>query len=234
MKLPVLFRRRSLVVPTVSGMLLILVVLGLSVYMIFQNLAVFLSVNQPVGADYLVIEGWLGKSDLEQAHKIFNNGDYKYAIVSGGPIDDDFNLGPPNYAERAGKYLATIGLPKQKIVLVPSPHSAQDRTFLSAVIVRDWFSNQLVNVKSLDVFSADVHSRRTRALYQLAFGDRVAIGIYASTPNEFDLSRWWQSSDAAKSVSAELLGWLKVKCCFKPGKQGSHFEKWGIHKSVDN
>ena len=234
MKLPVLYRRRSLVVPTLSGVLLILVALGLSVYYMFQNVATFLALSEPVGADYLVIEGWLGKNELQQANKIFDSGGYKFAIVSGGPIIDEFNLGPSNYAERAGKYLLSLGFSEQKIAIVPAPHSAQDRTFLSAVMIRDWFSSQNINLRSLDVFSADVHSRRTRDLYRLAFGDQVEVGIYAGEPDEFELSRWWQSSDAAKSVTAELLGWLMVKCCFEAGGRGSHFEKWGIDKSAAN
>jgi len=56
MKFPVLFRRRSLVLPTLTGWVLILLVLGLGGTFIFRNIALFLTVNEPVGADYLVIE----------------------------------------------------------------------------------------------------------------------------------------------------------------------------------
>ena len=79
-------------------------------------------------------------------------------------------------------------------------------------------------VYSLDIFSGDVHSRRSRELYRLVFGEQVDIGVYAAKPNGFELNRWWQSSDGAKSVAAELLGWLMVKCCFNPGQPGSHDE----------
>ena len=234
MKLPVLLRRRYLVLPTLPGVMLILVVLSLSIYVIFQNVASFLAVNEPIGADYLVIEGWLGKKELKQAYQIFDGRDYKLAIVSGGPITDEFNSGPPNYAERARQYLLSIDFLEEKLFAAPAPYSAQERTFLSAVMVRDWFTGQGIVVKSLDIFSGDVHARRSRHLYQLAFGEHVEIGVYASEPDEFDLSRWWQSSDAAKSVASELVGWGLVKCCFNFGERGSHNEKWGIEKQAGN
>ncbi|MDH3760762.1 MAG: YdcF family protein [Gammaproteobacteria bacterium] len=221
MKLPVLFRRRSLVLPTLPGVILILVVLGLSIYFAFQNVSTFLAVNEPIGAEYLVIEGWLGKNELKQAYRIFGSRDYRLAIVSGGPITDEFNSGPPSFAERARTYLLSIGFPAEKLFAVPAPYSAQERTFLGAVTVRGWLTGQGIFVESLDIFSGDVHSRRSRDVYRLAFGEQVEIGVYASKPDEFDLNRWWQSSDAAKSVVAELLGWLMVKCCFNPGQPGS-------------
>ena len=225
MKLPVLFRRRSLVLPTLPGVILILVVLGLSIYFAFQNVSTFLAVNEPIGAEYLVIEGWLGKNELKQAYRIFGSRDYRLAIVSGGPITDEFNSGPPSFAERARTYLLSIGFPEDQLFSAPAPFSAKDRTFVSAVKVRDWFVSHGIIVDSLDIFSGDVHSRRSRDIYRLAFGEAVKIGVYSSKPDEFDLTRWWQTSDAAKSVATELLGWLMVKCCFNPGQPGSHYEK---------
>jgi hypothetical protein len=229
-----IFRRRLVPVPTLPGLIVILLGLGFPLYYLFINVANFLAIDQPVGAEYLVIEGWLGKSELDQANRIFNTQGYKFAIVSGGPIIDGFNERTDNFADRAKGYLLSTGFPETKLVAVPAPYSAQERTFLSAVMVRDWLSSQGIVVDSLDVFSADVHSRRSRDLYRLAFGGDVSVGVYASTPSDFDLDRWWQTSDSAKAVASESLGWLAVKCCFDPGGKGSHFERWGMHKSVGN
>lgn len=225
MKLPALFRRHSLLLPTLPGVMLILAVLGISSYLVFLNVATFLAIDEPVGSEYLVIEGWLGKQELQQAYRIFDDRDYRLAIVSGGPITDEFNSGPPNFAERARSYLLSIGFPEEKLVAAPAPYAAQVRTFVSAVVVRDWFTDQNIVLESLDVFSGDVHSRRSRDMYRLVFGEKVEIGVYASRPDKFDLNRWWQSSDAAKSVAAELLGWLVVKCCFNPDQPGSNPEE---------
>jgi hypothetical protein len=217
-------------VPTISGMLFILVLIGLILYFVLQNVAHFLAVSEPSGAKYLVVEGWLSKDELNQAFKLFDDHDYQNVIVTGGPISDEFNEHYLNYSERAAAYMKSIGFPNDKIIVVSSPYSAQERTFLSAVMVREWFFSENIEVHSLDVFSGDVHSRRTRSLYQIAFDDEVNIGILASKPNDFDLSRWWQSSDAATSVLKELTGLIFMKCCFNPGAEGSHYEKWGVNK----
>lgn len=218
--------------PTIPGVLLLAALVGTAGYLLFQNAASFLAITRPVGADYLVIEGWLGKSELRQALGRFDQRGYRLAIVSGGPISDEFNRGASNYAARAHGFLVSIGFPRDRLVPVAAPYSAQDRTFLSAVMVREWLAAQDMRVNALDIFSADVHARRTRDSYRLAFGDGVEIGVYASTPEEFEIDRWWQSSDAAKAVAAELLGWVALKCCFDPGAPGSHLEKWGIEKST--
>jgi len=234
MRLPVFFRRRSLVVPTLPGGLLLLGLSAAATGMLLFNAAAFLAIDEPVDGEYLVIEGWLGKGELRQAYRVFGAHGYRLAIVSGGPISDEFNTGPDNFAVRARQYLLSIGFPQQKLIAVPAPFSAQERTFLSAVMVRNWFLDNSLAVKSLDIFSADVHARRSRDLYRLAFGDDVEVGVYAAESNDFELNRWWRTSDAARSVGAELIGWLYVKCCFSTGEQGSHFEKWGIAKSPEN
>ncbi len=230
MKRLVLYRRRCLFVPTISGVLLFLVILCLLLYLTFNNVANFLAINEPVGSEYLVIEGWLGKVELEQAFNKFETHNYQDVIVTGGPITNGFNDHYLTYAERASKYLLSIGFPEKNIITIPSPYSAQNRTFLSAVLVRDWFTDTNIVVHSLDIFSADVHSRRTRSLYRLAFGDEVSIGILASTPDKYELNRWWESSDAAASIAKELTGLIAIACCFNLAEKGSHYEKWGIDK----
>jgi hypothetical protein len=227
MKHPKLLRRYSFILPTLPLTAVILIVLGLSIYVGFSNVASYLALSEPIDAEYLVIEGWVGKKELRQAYRVFEEGNYKLTVVSGGPILDDFNSGPPNYADRARNYLLSIGFPKNKLFAVPAPASAQERTFLSAVMVRDWFSGQDIDISSIDVFSESVHSRRSRYLYQLAFGETVDIGVYASDPDGFELNRWWQSSYAARSVISELTGWVMVICCYEFGMRGSQLEKWG-------
>ncbi|MCP4874157.1 MAG: hypothetical protein GY896_01610 [Gammaproteobacteria bacterium] len=227
MKFPALFSRRYVILPTFTGLILLLSLLGLCVIWFFSHIGQFLSVSEPVGADYLVIEGWVKKDELNQAQQIFGQNGYQFGIAVGGPISDNFYGLDSNYAERSMKYLNGNGFPTGKLTMVAVPYSAQDRTFLSAVMVREWFQHHRIEVSHLDVFTSHVHSRRTRDLYQLAFGDNVRVGVIASTPAEFDIERWWQKSEAAKNIGVEFIGWLMVKCCFTPGEKGSQIEKWG-------
>ncbi|MCP4766760.1 MAG: hypothetical protein GY875_10875 [Gammaproteobacteria bacterium] len=231
MKFPALFRRRNLVLPTLTGWLVILLVLGLVVVFVFRNMALYLTVNEPVGADYLVIEAWMGKEELDQAHRYFDDEGYGLAILVGGPIDDDFHEMDSNYAQRAADYLHLKGMPKDKLVVLEPPDSAQNRTFLNAVFVRDWFLQQGGEVANIDIFTSPTHSRRSHELYQIALGESVEVGVVPSNPSDFNPAHWWRSSESGKAVAVEFAAWLLVKCCFRPGDPGSYFERWGIEKT---
>ena len=230
MKLPPLFRRRNVRLPTLTGMIIILLVIGLAGTFAFRSVALFLTVNEPVGADTLVIEGWMGKEELGQALAYFNANGYNRAIIVGGPIGNDFHGIDTSFAERAAGYLQSIGLPGEKTVVINAPWSAQNRTFLNAVMTRDWLSRSAPALKRLDVFSSHVHTRRSRYLFGLAFGDAVEVGVVPSAPADFDPEHWWRSSASGKYVAVEFAAWVMARCCFDPGEPGSHFERWGIDK----
>ena len=232
MKFPLLFRRRRVVLPTLWGWLLILLTIGVVVGFVFRNMAIFLTVNEPVGASYLVIDGWLDKEELDQGLAYFGAQDFSKLVVVGGPISNDFHGIDTSYAERAAGYLLEQGLPQERVAIVNVPYSAQDRTFLSAVMLREFFQQQGILMTRLDLFTSSVHTRRSRDLYRLAFGEQVEIGIIATAPRDFTPTHWWKSSDRGKGVAVEFAGWFLVKCCFFPGEPGSHLEKWGIEKSV--
>jgi hypothetical protein len=216
MKLPPFFRRRSVLLPTLPGLLLILLILGAIGVFAFRNLAIFLAVSEPVDARYLVIEGWLGKHELKQSLEVFIEKRYQHAFVSGVPIKDSFNTGFSSLADRGYDYLLSIGFPEEKLTAVPAPDTVRNRTYVSAVAIRDRLASQNLAVEALDVFSGNVHARRSRYLYQLAFGEPVRIGIIAASPEKFELETWWRSSDVVKSVSTEAIGWFWVICCADP------------------
>ena len=232
MKFPLLFRRRRVVLPTLWGWLLILLTIGVVVGFVFRNMATFLTVNEPVGANYLVIESWMDKEELDQAQEYFNAHGFAKAIFVGGPISNDFHQMDTSYAERGANYLRARGFPVERLAIINVPYSAQSRTFLNAVMVREWFEQQDISITRLDVYSSSVHTRRSRELYRLAFGEQIEIGIIASAPRDFTPAHWWKSSDRGKGVAVEFAGWFLVKCCFSPGEPGSYSEKWGIEKTA--
>ena len=228
MNFPLLFRRQNLIFPTLAGWLVILASLILIVGLLFRNMALILTVNEPVGAEFLVVEAWMGKEELDQGMEYFKANNYSNLVLVGGPISNDFHGIDVNYAERAATYLMKQGLSREATGIVRSPYSSQNRTFLNAVMVREWFKQQGISITLLDIFSRSVHSRRSRSLYQQAFGDQVTIGIIAAEPINFDPAYWWRTSDSGKGVAVEFANWILSKCCFNPGLPGSHMEKWGV------
>jgi hypothetical protein len=234
--LPLLFRRREIWWPTASGALLILAFVAGTGWALAMAAHDFFAINEPVvtadgrGARVLIVEGWVGENDLDDVVELFKRGHYEHVFTAGGPIPSWSPF--KTYADRAADYLRTHGLDAVPVVSVPSPPTLQDRTFVSAVWVRDAARRAGVPLTQVDVFTHDVHARRTRLLYRMAFGPEVAVGIMASTPQEYDTKRWWTNSYALKTLLGEAISLAWTNCCFWPGAQGTHQERWGLPESA--
>lgn len=215
MKLPRLFRRRTILLPTLAGWVVILAVLTLGAGYGFRNMADFLTVNDPAGADYLVIEAWMNKQELDQGIDYMKTSRYQKVLLVGGPIDDDFYGVDTNYADRATTYFLSRGVPENMVATIRVPGVARNRTYFNAVKVKKWFQEQEIVIPKIDVFSSGVHTRRSRYLYQKAFGDRVDVGVIHSNPSGLDTGRWWQSSATGKRVAVEFANWVLTRCCLK-------------------
>ncbi len=226
--MPALFRRRTVWLPTLPGTLLVFVIAATAIVLAARAAGFYLFVNEPAhGRDgrparLLVVEGWLDEDALDDAAIAFRHGDYERIVTSGGPIDS-WREGQTatHYAERAAGYLKHHGLADVPIAAASAPASAQDRTFLSAVVVRDWVRREGLNPDAIDVYSDGVHARRSRMVYRLAFGPSVAVGMLAATPRKYDLEHWWRTSQGAKTVLDESLSLVWTACCFWPPAPGS-------------
>jgi len=196
-----------------------------------KNVANYLAVSEPKHGNYLVVDGWLETSALDQALQVFHhaNNRYKYLVTIGGPDTRSPNLEHLTYAEQSARYFLSKGVDKGRIIVISTPASAQARTYLSAVKLRDWLIEKGKENVVIDVFTGGVHARRTLFLYKLAFRSDIDIGVYAAEPSGFDLKTWWKTSEGAKSTITEFLGFVWVVCFFDPGEYGSHQEKWGVY-----
>ena len=197
--MPRLFRRRTVWLPTLWGTLVFVAVAAVVIVVAARGAGAYLFVNEPAhggdgrGARLLVVEGWLDETELGDAIATYRQGRYERVVTSGGPIDN-WREGQTatNFAERAAGYLKRHGLADAPVAAASAPPSAQDRTFLSAVVVRDWIRHEGLKPDAIDLYSAGVHARRSRMVYRLAFGPSVEIGVLAATPRNYDLDHWWQ------------------------------------------
>lgn len=221
------FRPRQVWMPTIFGWLLLLVIgLVLSAIAV-RNVYSFLAQNEPVGARVLVVEGWLAPDELDQTAQTFKAGGYDRVVTTGGPIVGWPELaGQSNYAVMAANYLVQRGISRDVVLAVPTPGSAQERTFLSAVVLRDSAPQLGINLDAFDVFSSGAHARRSRLLFQMAFGPKTRVGVLAARPGEYKPEAWWRSSSGVESVVFQSIGLAWVKCCFWPGGRGSQQERW--------
>ena len=218
-----LFRRRQVWLPTLWGALVLLAGAAVAVIALAHAANDFLAPVEPArgrsgaGARTLVVEGWMDESDLAQAVAAYRRGHYERVLTTGGPIEPWSDVGGwKTFAARAALYLRSHGLANAAVVAVPAPQTLQDRTYLSAVMVREWALRSGVALDAIDLFSAGVHARRSRLLYRMALGDAVEVGVIAAPTAGFDARRWWTSSAGTKAVLGETLGLAWTRCCFWP------------------
>jgi hypothetical protein len=213
--------------PTISGWFLLLLICIATTVILVNNLYSFLAQNAPVGARILIVEGWLAPEELDQAIETFKNKKYERIVTTGGPVVGwHWSEIDTDYAKLAADYLARHGIRQDLISIVPAPASAQERTFLSAVMFRESAKRLGIRLDAVDVFSAGPHARRSRLLFQMALGQEVRVGIIAARPSGFDSDAWWRSSDGVEQMFFQSFGFVWVKCCFWPGPHGSPNELW--------
>jgi len=235
---PALFHRRQIWLPTWQGVLLLVVIVAAASLIALRHLASYLAPHDPAttrdgrGASTLIVEGWLDEDGLDAAIAAIGRGRYQRVIASGGPIDgwrEDQRW--PTYAERAADYLRRHGVTSIPVVAVAAPESVQDRTFLSAIVVREWLRRQGGAIDAVDLFSGGVHARRSRLVFQMAFGPEVDVGVFAAAPRRYALERWWTTSEGAKAVLGEAISLAWTACCFAPPAPVSHEERAPVPRS---
>jgi hypothetical protein len=223
-----LMRRRSIWVPSWRGWLVATAGIALAIVAAARSVHPFLSPTRPVGGAVLIVEGWLPSGSLREAAEVFAAGSYEWLVTTGGPVVESPAVKEgANYARLAADFLVAEGVPADRLYAAEAPASAQNRTFLSAVMVRNWSQRLGQPVRGYDLFSHGTHARRSHHLYRLAFGEELPLGIVAASPSSYPVDAWWRSSLGTKAVGTEFVGWLWVKCCFWPAPPGSHEERWG-------
>lgn len=212
-----LIQKRQVWVPTRTGWLMGLALLAIAAAACLRFLYPFLAVTEPVGARIAVVEGWLDPAELDQAAAAIRRGGYDRVVTTGGPLHL-WPKSPPDatFAHRAAAYLRGKGV--GPIAVAPSPITRDNRTYKSALMVKEWARGAGVEIRSLDVFSRGPHARRSRLLYRRAFGDDVEVGVVALEPDGYDQRRWWRSSTGAREVLEQASGLVWTLCFFRsPG-----------------
>jgi hypothetical protein len=196
-------------VPTWRTWLLAAVVTISSVVFVARFAYEFLSVSAPVAADILVVEGWLPDYALAGAVDAFDRGAYEVLIASGGPIERGGFLSEyGNHAALTTATLIRMGFDAERVVAVPADPAARNRTWASAVAVRDWLIAQGRAGDAINVVSLGAHARRSRAVYRKVFADAGSVGVLSVPDREVDAARWWRTSAGIKATVIELLGWM--------------------------
>jgi len=208
-----LIRRQEVWLPTLLGWLLIVLFALAFLFVSVNNLPSFLAVNQPINAEVLVIEGWLPDYAVQEALTRFRRGSYRQIVTTGIPIERGCYLAKyKNYAELAAATLKTLGLESDKIVPVPTPEVRKDRTYASAIAVKQWLVKTNPPIKSIDILTLDLHARRSWLLYRQALAStNTQVGIIATPPLDYDPKYWWRYSAGVRKTINELVAYIYAR-----------------------
>ena len=191
----------------------------------------FLAVTKPVQGQLLVVEGWIPRYGLQQAVSVFRSGHYQRMVTSGCTRMNDLDgLTATNPAVAAAIQVQRYGMDAALVTAVPCPIELKDRTYNSALAVREWCEKSGVSTVSVDVLTSGPHARRSRLLFQAAFGSKTKVGVIAIEDRSYDPAHWWRSSEGVRDVVGEGLAYLYARILFHPSGPG--LESSGDHQNA--
>ncbi len=212
-----LLQSRVCVVPTWRGWVLLLIVTAFIVCVIGRQLCTFLTVQDSVPGGVLVVEGWVSASAAREALEEFRHHPYQGIYVTGEPMEEgNPYIGFKSYAEFTAAKLTEAGAPAGSVHAVPTPLVGKDRTFTSAATLKKRLEADGVSTAKINVISVGPHSRRSRLLYEMAFGPKSQIGMIAIIDHEFDPHHWWTTSAGVRTVISEAIAYGYARFIFRP------------------
>ncbi|MEA5602410.1 ElyC/SanA/YdcF family protein [Nostoc sp. UHCC 0252] len=163
-------------------------------------------------AEVLVVEGWLPDYAIQQALSEFKTGSYRLVITTGGSIEKGNYLSEyKNFAEVSAATFKKLGLESEKVVAVPTPMVIKDRSYASAAEFNRWLSNSDLNPQSVNVFSLDVHTRRSWLLFKKLLTPNVQVGAIAAKTQDYEPNKWWDSSHGVRAIIDESIAYLYAR-----------------------
>jgi hypothetical protein len=215
-----LVRRRECLLPTWRGWLLLLLAGLLLTIVAVRKAPSFLTVNDPVGGGVLVVEGWVPDYALGEVITEFRRHHYSKLYVVGVPLERGSPLSEyKTYAELSAATLLKMGMDPDSVQAVPTPATRRDRTYASALVLKQWMQQHNVMPTELNLISMGVHSRRSRLLFEKAFGRDARVGIIALENRDYDPAHWWTSSQGVRVVTDELIAYGYARLLFHPARE---------------
>ena len=140
-------------------------------------------------------------------------------MVGYGGYINDYNTSASVGAQR----LVSAGVPANRVQMAPSHVSGRDRTYSSALALREYFQTNGVTAKSFNVLTEDVHARRTRLGFEAAFGRETTVGIIAVPDPDYDAKHWWRYSEGVREIIGESIADVYAK--FFSGRRKQRTER---------
>src|SRR5258705_8075864 len=162
---------------SLPGKLVLVLALCLGGFGVVRSAYPFLTITQPASTETMVVEGWLPPSMVQQLANRYAVKKYQQIVVPRGLVK---GRTPYESGEFAANYMAEslvqLGVPKDKMHVVFFDSVKVDRTYHSALAVKKWAHERGKKIDSMELITLGPNARRSRLLFQRAFGDETKIG----------------------------------------------------------
>jgi hypothetical protein len=199
-----------------DAMLILVAALCLLAWASVRSVYPFLSANDPPSGEVMVVDAWMPTYDLMLAASTYGELHPKVVLAVAGSYKTDASDLPQARDSYAVGILERFGVPKDRVHLIAFPGSAQNRTYSSAFAVKGWLTLNRSEFKSIELLTTGAHTRRSRLLYQLAFGDSWKIAVKGLDDPAYNSKFWWRSSEGFNEVISETAAYLYVLLVFLP------------------
>jgi len=203
-----LIHRRTLWWPTLLGWGLIGVVIVTPLVWWWFKGEDFLSATHRLSAEVLVVEGWIGRENLEAAKTEFERGGYTYLATAGGLSKNDWDGNQWNYAREAANLMLRLGVPPDRVIEAPALETKSQRTFESALAVRRVLDARRLQPAAVNIFTVGAHAKRSRLVFAKTLAAGTRVGVISVTPIGYPSGPWWKSTERADVFLKETVGWL--------------------------
>jgi hypothetical protein len=197
---------------TVQAWLILLFTVTLAGLIAIAQIHPFLAVSQPIKAEALIVEGWIDDLVIEGAIAEFNRGNYQLLLTTGGPIGKGYYLAQyKTLAELAAATLIALKFPPDRIIAIPTPLVKTDRTAASAKAVKQWISRSKINIRAVNIYSYDVHTRRSWLIFKTILEPDIKVGAIAHPAMDYDPKKWFNSSAGVRAIISETIAYLYAR-----------------------
>ncbi len=197
---------------TVQGWLVILTCIIALMLFLLTHIHSFLAPVSPIKADILDDEGWIEDYAIKNAISEFERGKYQKLITTGVPLSQGYYLAQyKNFANLAEATLIALDFQRDKLVAVPAPNVVRNRTAASAEALRQWIASSDQKIKSINIYTFDVHARRSWLIFKKALAPEINVGVIAVESLDYDPKQWWISSEGVRSIISEAIAYIYAR-----------------------
>ena len=176
------------------------------------HLPYFLSLNAPIDAEALVVEGWIPDQAIKGVISEYRQGDYRQIITTGPPLWKGFYLSEyKNFAELTAATLIALGAPKEVVFAAPTLPTDLYRTYTAAVCLRQWLTASERNITAINLYTLGCHARRSWLIFKAVLAPEVRVGVIAACPKGYMPKPWWKTSVGVRTVLPELIAYLHAR-----------------------